>query len=192
MLTEAARRADIISLNPNLRSGTVGVDAARSSVAEKFAERRQWIADAAGDRFADIEIQPHTFMALVSDDADSVLAQFAPGFGVTLEEARETPLVLAGTVDDICEQLHHHREAYGASYIVIHDPEVDAMAPVVARLPAPEPAGGQRGEARPFDWSEAQLDEAVPTAAGVVPAGGAARRTPAAAAAASGAIPMPK
>ena len=134
VLTEAARLADIISLNPNLRSGTVGEDAARSSVASKFAERRQWVADAAGERFAEIEIQLNTFMALVSDDADSVLEAFAPGFGLTLEEAREVPLVLAGTVDGICEQLHHHREAYGASYIIIHDPEVDAMAPVVARL----------------------------------------------------------
>ena len=134
VLTEAARLADIISLNPNLRSGTVGPDAARSSVAAKFAERRQWIADAAGDRFADIEIQLNTFMALVTEDADSILEQFAPGFGLTLDEAREVPLVLAGTVDDICEQLHHHRETYGASYIIVHDPEVDAMAPVVARL----------------------------------------------------------
>lgn len=134
VLTAAARLADIISLNPNLRSGTVGPDAARSSVANKFAERRQWIADAAGDRFTDIEIQLNTFMALVTEDADSILEQFAPGFGLTLDEAREVPLVLAGTVDDICEQLHHHRETYGASYIIIHDAEVDAMAPVVARL----------------------------------------------------------
>ncbi|WP_419842971.1 TIGR03621 family F420-dependent LLM class oxidoreductase [Candidatus Poriferisodalis sp.] len=134
VLTEAARRADIISLNPNLRSGTVGADAARSSVAAEFALRRQWIADAAGDRLADIEIQLNTFMALVTEDPDSVFAQFAPGFGLTVEEAREVPLVLAGTVEGICEQLHHHRETYGASYIVIHDPEVEAMAPVVSRL----------------------------------------------------------
>ncbi len=134
VLTEAARRADIIGLNPNLRSGTVGTDAARSSVAAEFALRRQWIADAAGDRLADIEIQLNTFMALVTENADSVFAEFAPEFGLTPQEAQEVPLVLAGTVDDICEQLHHHREAYGASYIIIHDPEVTAMAPVVARL----------------------------------------------------------
>ncbi len=134
VLSEAARLADIIGLNPNLRSGTIGADAARSSVAAQFLQRRQWVVEAAGDRLAEIEIQLNTFIALVSDDADSVLRQFAPEFGLTLEEAREVPLVLAGTVDSICEQLHHHRETYGASYIVIHGPEVDAMAPVVARL----------------------------------------------------------
>ena len=134
VLTEAARRADIVGLNPNLRAGVVGPDAAQSSVAEVFAERRQWIRDAAGDRYDSLEIQLNTFVAAVTDSPDDLYEQFAPGFGLTPEQARSVPLVLAGTVDDICEQLHRHREAYDASYIVVHDPEFEAMAPVVARL----------------------------------------------------------
>ena len=134
VLSVAARHADIVGFNPSLHEGKVGVGAARSSVAEQFVERRQWVEQAAGDRFDQIELQLNTFMATVTNDRDALFQQFASGFGVSEEEAANTPLVLAGTVDEICEQLEHHREVYGTSYIVVHTPEIDEMAPVVARL----------------------------------------------------------
>ena len=43
-------------------------------------------------------------------------------------------MVLAGTTSDVCDQLHRYRELYGTSYWVIHDGEVDTMAPVVAKM----------------------------------------------------------
>ena len=58
----------------------------------------------------------------------------APMFGLSPDQARTIPMVLAGTVNDVCDQLHHHRELYGASYWVIHEGEVDAMAPIVAKM----------------------------------------------------------
>lgn len=134
VLSAAARLADIVGLNASLSAGSIGPEAVLSALGERFAERRAWVEEAAGDRFAELELQLHTFMVIVTDDADSLFEQMAPGFGVTPEQAKTIPMVLAGTVEQICEQLHHHREAYGTSYIVIHDGEIDAMAPVVARL----------------------------------------------------------
>ena len=71
---------------------------------------------------------------MVTDGAQDLFESMAPGFGVSAEDAKTIPMVLVGTEDAICEQLHHHRETYGTSYIVIHDGEIEAMAPIVARL----------------------------------------------------------
>jgi hypothetical protein len=53
---------------------------------------------------------------------------------VTAEEALGSGVALLGTVDEICDTLVERRERWGVSYIVIGDDEVDAFAPVVARL----------------------------------------------------------
>ena len=137
VLTEAARRADIVGLNASLHSGTVGPETALSALGDRFLERRQWVEDAAGDRFAGIELQMNTFMTAVTKttgEADEMFEGMAPMFGLTPEQARTIPMVLAGTVEDVCDQLHRYRELYGTSYWVIHDGEVDAMAPVVERM----------------------------------------------------------
>ena len=55
-------------------------------------------------------------------------------FGLTPEVLADVPIGIAGTVDEICEQLQQRRERWGFSYVVIHEGEVDAFAPVVARL----------------------------------------------------------
>ncbi|MBV25732.1 MAG: luciferase [Gemmatimonadetes bacterium] len=137
VLTEAARRADIVGLNASLRSGSVGPETALSALGERFLERRNWVEKAAGDRFPHIELQMNTFMVAVTattSEADEMFEGMAPMFGITPEQARTIPMVLAGTVEDICDQLHRHRELYGTSYWVIHDGEIDAMAPVVERM----------------------------------------------------------
>ncbi len=134
VLSAAARYADIVGFNPSLHEGEVGVGAARSSIADQFVMRRQWVQEAAGDRFDQIELQMNTFVATVTNDRDELFRNFAPAFGLTETEAANTPIVLAGTVDQICEQLQRGREIYGTSYIVVHAHEVDEMAPVVSRL----------------------------------------------------------
>jgi hypothetical protein len=79
----------------------------------------------------------NTFMTAVTNttsEADEMFEGMAPMFGLTPEQARTIPMVLAGTVEDVCDQLHRYREMYGTSYWVIHDGEIDAMAPVVERM----------------------------------------------------------
>jgi hypothetical protein len=46
----------------------------------------------------------------------------------------EIPIALVGTVDEIVETLQRRREELGFSYMVIQEAELDAFAPVVARL----------------------------------------------------------
>ena len=137
VLTEAALRADIVGLNASLHAGSVGPETALSALGEKFLERRHWVEEAAGDRFSEIELQMNTFMTAVTNttsEADEMFEGMAPMFGLSPEQARTIPMVLAGTISDVCDQLHRYRELYGTSYWVIHEGEVDAMAPVVAKM----------------------------------------------------------
>jgi probable F420-dependent oxidoreductase len=134
VLTLAARHADVVGVNPSLRSGAVDAATAASAVAELYEQRIEWIKAAAGDRFDDLELQVLTFIVAVGGDRDEVARAIAPGFGISEQQARDVPIALVGSVDEICDQLVERREALGLSYWVVHDPEMDAFAEVVARL----------------------------------------------------------
>jgi hypothetical protein len=41
---------------------------------------------------------------------------------------------MIGTTDEIIESLRRRREEFGFSYIVVHEAEMEALAPVVAAL----------------------------------------------------------
>lgn len=134
VLTIAAQEADIVGVNPNLRAGYVGPEVAQTALAGPYRERIGWIKEAAGDRFDDIELQVLTFFVQIGVDPDEAAANIAPLFGITPAEALEVPIALVGTVDSIAETLQRRREEYGFSYVVVHDPEMEAFAEVVARL----------------------------------------------------------
>lgn len=135
VLRLAAQHADIVGLNASLHEGTVGPGAARSALGERFAERRRWVEEAAGpERFRKLELQLNAFLVQVTDDPASLYELMAGGFGLTPEEARTVPLVLAGPVSSLIDQIESHRANYGLSYFVIPETELDAFAPVVARL----------------------------------------------------------
>lgn len=132
VLTLAAKHAQIIGVNPELTSGTAGAEAAQTAVASRYLERIGWIREAAGERFDDIELQVLCQAEMVVPNRDETYEAIAPMFGLTSDEAKAMPIVLCGTVDQICDDLIERRERFGFSYIVVH--ELDALAPVVARL----------------------------------------------------------
>lgn len=134
VLSLAARHADVVGVNPSLRSGAVDAATARSAVAELYDQRIGWIRDAAGDRFDDLELQVLTFVVAVGGDRDEVAAAMAPGLGISEEQAKDVPIALVGTVAQIVDQLLERRDRWGLSYWVVHEAEMEAFAPVVARL----------------------------------------------------------
>lgn len=69
-----------------------------------------------------------------TDDRDSIAAGIASHFGVDPAVALETPAVLVGTVDQMCEDLLARRERRQMSYVVVSEEFADVFAPVVARL----------------------------------------------------------
>jgi len=134
ILTLAGQYAQTVSVVPSLRAGYVGPEVAAETVLERYTERIRWVRDAAGDRAGDIELQCWTATVQVVPNAEEALAALAPLFDLTPEQLREAPVALIGTADAIVETLRKRREELGFSYIVVHEAEMDALAPVIAEL----------------------------------------------------------
>jgi len=134
ILTLAAEQADIVSVIPGLAAGRIGPEVAAEALQEKFHERVRWVTEAAGDRMDTIELQCWTMAVQVVPNAAQVLAQIAPLFNLTPDQLGDVPLALIGTEDELIETLQRRREEYGFSYVVVHEPELEAFAPVVAKL----------------------------------------------------------
>jgi probable F420-dependent oxidoreductase len=134
VLRLAAAHADIVALNVNLRAGVIDERAFPDGTPEATDRKLAWIRDAAGERFARLELQSRIHLAMVTDRRDEVLEELAPAFGLTPAQADGTPHALIGTVEEICDQLVERRERWGISYLGLSGDQVDAFAPVVARL----------------------------------------------------------
>ena len=134
VLSIAARQADIVGINPNLRAGEIGRDASLDSLPEQTDKKIGWVRDAAGDRIDDIEIQMRFFITSVREDRMAMAEALAPMFGVPPEAALESSAVCVGTENEIIEQLQQRRENWGLSYVVVGDDNVDEFAPIVAKL----------------------------------------------------------
>jgi probable F420-dependent oxidoreductase len=134
VLSHAARHADIVGVNPNLKSGATDQATAQSAVADMVDKRIGWIREAAGERFDDLELQMLTFIVQVGGNRKEVAEMMGPAMGISPEQAYDAPLALVGSVEEICDQLVERRERWGLNDWVIHDPELDAFAEVVSRL----------------------------------------------------------
>jgi probable F420-dependent oxidoreductase len=134
ILALAGRHADIVSVVPSLTAGYVGPEVAAEAVAEKYVERVRWAREAAGDRAADLEFQCWTVTVQVVPNAREVIESIASVFDLTPDQLRAAPIALIGTVTEIVDMLRKRREELGFSYIVVHEPEMDALAPVIAEL----------------------------------------------------------
>jgi probable F420-dependent oxidoreductase len=132
----AARNADIIGINTSLAGGSINAETVASAMASSVDSKVEIVQSAAkeADRLADIELNLLTFSVSVTDDAGPVLATFAEFGDTTIDEVDASPFVLVGSISKIIEDLISYRERWGISYIVVHQPEIEAFAPVVAAL----------------------------------------------------------
>jgi len=134
MLRLAAREADVIALNVNLRAGVMDERAFPDGAPDATDRKIGWLRETAGDRFGDLELQVRVHLAMVTDDRQRVIEELAPAFGLAREEAGDTPHALIGSVEEICDQIVERRERWGISYLGLSGDQLDAFAPVVARL----------------------------------------------------------
>jgi probable F420-dependent oxidoreductase len=135
VLRLAARQADIVGINPAVRSGRVDGAAARDGAAEVTDRKLAWVREAAGDRYPDLEINMLIFVCAVTDDRPGTLEATAPLFGMTPDQVAEYPHAWVGSAEEIAADLEDGRERWDASYLVVQGVEaMRAAAPVVARL----------------------------------------------------------
>jgi probable F420-dependent oxidoreductase len=135
VLGVAARHAQIVGINASLHRGTPEhAESVRSLTAAATDEKLATLRDAAGERFADLEIQTLTGFVHVTDDREGIAQGMATAFDVEPDVALETPAALVGTIDEMCEELEARRQRWQMSYVVVPEEFTDVFAPVVARL----------------------------------------------------------
>lgn len=134
VLSLAAREADIVGINPKLTSGQVDSSAARNGTPELTDEKIRWVADAAGDRYDDIELNMLVFAVVVTDDRQGTAEMMAPMFDIDPDVVMDYPLAWIGTEDEIVESLQTRRDRWDVSYLVVQADAMESAAPIVARL----------------------------------------------------------
>ena len=136
MLSLAAREADIVGvMNASVASGTLANDPAELA-AEAVARRVGWVREAAGKRFDALELSTVASVAIAHDHraAAERFAREQGWDGVSAEEVLTMPSVFVGSAERIADEMRARRERYGFSYFVVSDADMEAVAPVVARL----------------------------------------------------------
>jgi len=132
ILSVAGREADIVGITTRARPD--GSKDTADNTAAATEQKIAWIREAAGDRFAHIELNVIVSDVHVTDDRAGTAERVGAGYGLTPEEALGSPQILIGSVDEMVERLQERRARFGFSYIVVTEPNMDALAPVVARL----------------------------------------------------------
>jgi probable F420-dependent oxidoreductase len=133
LLTLAAREADTVGINTSL---SVGDDSAGTNVRatlDRYDRCLTWVREAAPDRFGSIELQIVAFATRIVASRRAA-ARTATMLGLPGEDALELPIVLMGSVDELCEQLLKRRERWGFTNIVVPADAMESFAPVVAQL----------------------------------------------------------
>lgn len=134
VLEVAVRHADIVSLSARMRSRKDPSFGATATAAQ-FARRTAWLRTLAGERLASLEIQCLVFAAAVVADRDRYARRvLGPMFGLPPEQALDSPLALVGPVEQICGQLHTHRDRFGISYWVIRGTAMEQFADVITAM----------------------------------------------------------
>ncbi|MEO3752580.1 TIGR03621 family F420-dependent LLM class oxidoreductase [Streptomyces sp. B6B3] len=142
LLTLAARQAQIIGLAPRLgrdERGLPTLDAPSITLAAT-EEKIGWVREAAGDRFAELELNSYPTggpTVLTSDargEAGKRVAELRARTGVelTVEEIMQSPHVFIGSVKELTQKFVDLRDHLGISSFLVDD--METMAPIVEEL----------------------------------------------------------
>ncbi len=133
ILSIAAQQASIVSVTARILP-----DGSRLDVTDTtpMATRQKiaWVQQAAGERFKRLELNILIFAVMVTQDRTKGAEALAARFKTTAEQMLQIPHCLVGTPEQICEDVQERRAQYGISYIAVFEENMEAFAPVVARL----------------------------------------------------------
>ncbi|WP_343601526.1 LLM class F420-dependent oxidoreductase [Mycobacterium sp.] len=125
LLTVAARHADIVGLT----------GAPVNAAADPLADRVELVRAAAGDRFADLELNL-VITAVAADSSGLPDLALTRRYASTLSEAEllALPTVLSGSVRDMADTLRGYRQTYGLTSFTVQDNHAESFAKVIAEL----------------------------------------------------------
>ena len=135
VLTVAAREADIVGLTGiAFRRGGARPDVSdfRATAVDACV---RLLREAADTRFERLELNTLVQRVIVTDDRRKAAHELTARWPqLTADDLLASPYVLLGTVAEITDDLRARRDRWGVSYVMTHEPFMDALAPVVERL----------------------------------------------------------
>jgi probable F420-dependent oxidoreductase len=138
LLRIAAKHANVIGLAgvyqiPGKPPGTF-----RLGTAAEAEERVRFAHEHAGERAGELEWQVLIQVVVETDDRRAAAKDLVARLGdtMTIDDILDTPFLLIGTVDEMADQLIRDRDRYGFTYFTVHEPYLEALAPVIAQLRA--------------------------------------------------------
>ncbi|MFC8829044.1 TIGR03621 family F420-dependent LLM class oxidoreductase [Streptomyces sp. NPDC057137] len=131
VLRLAAERADIVAFT-GAKEHEGGLAAlSPEELDERVAAYRGFATGRATPAELNVLLQ---VVAVTTDRAAAVRPLMAYLPGMTEDELLKVPLVAAGTVRQIADQLRDQRERYGFTYLTVLDPYMEAFGPVIEEL----------------------------------------------------------
>ena len=136
ILAIAAEQADIVAIAGAYQRKGHPPGTLRLGTAAETDDRVAYARGRAGGRADDLEWNVLVQMVIETEDRRGTAEGLSARFDgtMTADEALECPFLLFGTVDEMARQVERQRERYGFTYITVHDPYLEAFAPVIARL----------------------------------------------------------
>ena len=98
-----------------------------------LADRVDYVRRRAGDRFDRLELSVFVQHARVVADPRAVAAELF-GDVLPVEQALDSPFLLLGSVEAICDRIRELRDRFGVSYLTVIDGRAEGFDRVVARL----------------------------------------------------------
>jgi probable F420-dependent oxidoreductase len=135
LLTLAGKEADLVGLH--LKVSDDGTVDASERTEEALARKVEWVRQAAGERFAHVELNLLFGYVILTQDRQQAAEQHLREHGrpgETVEQLLANPYMLIGTIEQFTERIQRLREQFGISYFVLDTSFMETLAPVVARL----------------------------------------------------------
>jgi probable F420-dependent oxidoreductase len=131
VLSLAGREADIASIS-NVPFVAVNEDGLAPEA--EAARRVGYVRAAAGDRFAELDVESSPYFTEVTDDPRPALERVAANVRMKAELLADHPNVLIGPAAQIAERLEARRETIGINYVSAQQSQIEHFAPIAARL----------------------------------------------------------
>jgi probable F420-dependent oxidoreductase len=134
MLAVAARGARTVQFTGFTAGATQDRHRLSHFTTDGLAERVAFVRQAAGERFASLELSLLVQRARVTADPRGYLTELLADSSIPVAQALDSPFMLVGPVDAICDRIAELRERFGISYLTVFDGRNDGFDQVVSRL----------------------------------------------------------
>jgi probable F420-dependent oxidoreductase len=139
VLTLAGKSADIVSINRNLRAGSVAAPdaalAAQQGLYEQdLRDKLSWVAEGAAGRDDGPELHTFVLRLAVTTDRRRGAEEIGKAYGIGPDDVLASPHFLVGTPIEMAEDLLDRRERWGFSYFTVREESLGDFAPVIAEL----------------------------------------------------------